>query len=401
MSEAIGMKHAGWLGVVAALAATVLCQGEVTYTPVVISGFPAPGHGTPFHQFGPPSLRNGNVGFVGYSSVYGVYNTAGILHRVADTSTPVPGGSGTFWAIVAETFDGASSAFVGAGINQRSGLYSDQGGQLHVVADTTTAIPSGAGNFSGLGTPAIRNGSLAFLGYGPSDFSGVYSMAGGSHRVADTVMPRPEGGNFTSFSDQWFDFDGQNAFFIGRYTGGRGIYTDAGGTLHSVVRSGDPTPAGGVFQSFANLSADQGRIAFTYTRSGGGGVASNFGGTLEIVADQNTPAPGQAVNLDLFSRASMDDGNVAFQAHFGPTELGIFARYHGELLKIIDTTDTLAGKNVKFVDMDNESFVGNQVAFHVQFDDDTEAIYVATIPEPATVAVLLLAALALPRRSRH
>ena len=59
-------------------------------------------------------------------------------------------------------------------------IYIKIGGKLQVVADTNTAIPSGVGNFTGFQTPSLSNGSVAFTGFGSSGLSGIYTNAGGS-----------------------------------------------------------------------------------------------------------------------------------------------------------------------------------------------------------------------------
>lgn len=56
----------------------------------------------------------GNVGFEGlFDGGEGVYSTLGGLHVVADTSTIVPGGTGTFIEFSSVSFDGERVAFAG------------------------------------------------------------------------------------------------------------------------------------------------------------------------------------------------------------------------------------------------------------------------------------------------
>ena len=70
------------------------------------------------------------------------------------------------------------------------------------VADTSTAIPGGAGTYSGFGTdfnqPSISGSNVAFLGTGAGGQAGIYADFGaGPVRVADTstaipaLRPRP------------------------------------------------------------------------------------------------------------------------------------------------------------------------------------------------------------------
>jgi hypothetical protein len=67
--------------------------------------------------------------------------------RIADTSTPIPNGTGAFtsFLVVTPSVSGSTVAFYGAGSGNQRGIYSSPigGGTLTVVADVTTAIPNG------------------------------------------------------------------------------------------------------------------------------------------------------------------------------------------------------------------------------------------------------------------
>jgi hypothetical protein len=58
---------------------------------------------------------------------------------------------------------------------------------------------------------------------------------------------------------------------------------------------------------------------------------------------------------------------------------------------VFDKGDILDGKLIRQVHMGAEGLDGNQIAMEVNFEDGTDAIYVATlIPEPGTIGLLIV-----------
>ena len=110
--------------------------------------------------------------------------------RIVDTSNSIPGGSGNFVAFNLASLDNGSVAFLGLGSNGQSGIYTSVGGAISRVADTSTPIPGGTGTFTstfsgpqGTSTaflgPSLSNGSVAFIGFGSNNQSGIYTNVGG------------------------------------------------------------------------------------------------------------------------------------------------------------------------------------------------------------------------------
>jgi hypothetical protein len=104
--------------------------------------------------------------------------------RVADKSTIIPGSAVAFAVFNSVAFDGANVAFSGGSFGDISlgGVYKvlgAQGAPLK-VADLSTAIPSGTGNFSAFGFVAIDPGAVVFEGFGSNGQAGLYTDAGGS-----------------------------------------------------------------------------------------------------------------------------------------------------------------------------------------------------------------------------
>jgi hypothetical protein len=105
--------------------------------------------------------------------------------KIADTDTAVPGGTGNFTGFFNPSISNGTVTFYGANSSGgRSGIYIGNG-TLGVVADLTTAIPGGTGNFTSFGTaPSIFNGSVAFFGRGSNGQQGIYADFGmGVERV--------------------------------------------------------------------------------------------------------------------------------------------------------------------------------------------------------------------------
>jgi len=162
-----------------------------------------------FHALLWPVLDGTDVAFLGISlGGPGIYRyAANNLEVVADANTTIPGTSDAFstlaWPL---SIDGGKVAFYGASADrQQRGIYTDAGGSLQVVANQGTAVPETAPPvlFSDFRSPlSLDNGSVAFLGMGISE--GIYTGVGGNLTVvADTNTPIPSpgaSGNFTRFN---------------------------------------------------------------------------------------------------------------------------------------------------------------------------------------------------------
>jgi hypothetical protein len=166
------------------------------------------------------------------------------LRRVADKSTPIPDGTGNFtefyWLALSGTnvLFGASGSSGHGSISQ--GLYLFDGTALRRVADTSTPIPDGTGNFKYLYGNAISGRRVAFLGVHPSGQAGIYLFDGGTlSRIADTTMPLPNGtGNFSNLGMPLISDD--HVAFVA----GGGIYLFDGHTVRQVADQSTPIPNG-------------------------------------------------------------------------------------------------------------------------------------------------------------
>ena len=377
----------GVAGIVASPAAAHL---EVTFTRVADTSTPFPGGTGTFTSLWSTVFGGGAVAFLGANSgtgAAGIYTDAGgALRAVVDGNTPIPGGTGNFEKWMYPSIAGGVVAFGAGPVNQR-GFYRDVGGIVEVVADTSTTLPGGAGlfvNFGHLGDGSTDGANVAFSAEGQLK-RGVYVESGGViSLVADTTTAIPGGtGSFTSFEDP--SLGGGDVAFNALGAAQKGIYTRIGGSLAVVADQTTAVPGGtGNFIGFGRPSIDGGKVAFDAAVPGDGlvtGVYTNVDGALRVVADQNTPVPGGVGYFnyfDYFEGVSLDGGNVAFWAE-DPTRSGIYIEIDGVLYKVVDNNDVLDGDPVLFIStlLAGDALSGNQIGFEASFAEGS-AIYVAT-----------------------
>ena len=166
--------------------------------------------------------------------------------KLADVTTAIPDGTGNFTSFFPQlSTHGGEAAVLAAGSGGQQGIYRLSQGPPIKVADLNTAIPEGTGNFTSfpLASPAISSGNVAFVGNGSAGQQGVYrGMTGPPIKLADLNTAIPGGsGNFTSFLVQGPPIapaiSGENVAFIAGGSGGQQ----------------------GVYRVLANRSADQSR----------------------------------------------------------------------------------------------------------------------------------------------
>ena len=125
----------------------------------------------------PPAGGTGTVFASGLSAPYliAVAPVRSSTVLAAGFSTPIPGGSGNFIAFPnAPSLSGDSVAFVGNGAGGAQGIYAKFGviAPPQRIADLTTPIPSGSGNFTSFypgdpripGEPTVSGNNVAFVG---------------------------------------------------------------------------------------------------------------------------------------------------------------------------------------------------------------------------------------------
>ena len=148
-------------------------------------------------------MKKGNLGLLTSAALFFlciIPSQAGaqpfVLTKVVDTSTPIPGGLGNFTYFLygsppPYTVNGDNVAFHAGGESEQDGIYLFKGTTLIKVADTNTPIPGGSENFAYFSTPVVSGGNVAFWGSN-AEQEGIYLFNGTTlSKVADTNTPNP------------------------------------------------------------------------------------------------------------------------------------------------------------------------------------------------------------------
>jgi hypothetical protein len=311
--------------------------------------------------------------------------------RVADTSSAVPGGSGTFSGFgagsAAPAISGSAVVFYGRDSGSGTpGVYTGTtaGGPLSVVADFHTVAPgqSGTFNFFYPGANSVSGSVVAFPGQ-VSTVHGVYigSVTGGSlFRVVDSTTTLPGGGGtFTEPSAT--AISGTTVAFYSTTSGsGQGIYTatTGGGSLARMADTTTIVPGGSVpFTSFGGLTLSGSTVAFQGKNNGPTANGIYTGdvptGTLTRIADFTTTIPvvggtfGASVNA--FGTPSVSGATVAFRGSGfdsgGHAVGGIYAgsTAGGSLIRVVDTSTTFPGYSGSNTAFNDPAISGTIVAF--------------------------------------
>jgi hypothetical protein len=264
--------------------------------------------------------------------------------QVADSSTAIPGGTGTFTNFpYSPALDGGSVALVGTGVGGQQGVYRFVPPNPTVppnpvkVADLNTAIPGGAGNFTGFaGSPVISGDAVAFLGTGAGGQQGVYRFVPPNPiKVADLSTPIPNGtGVFTAIPTDPC-ISGDAVVFSGSGSAEQqGIYlANTNLTITPIADTNTEVPGGsGNFTSFVPFIPVDPCISGNYAVFFGAGIEGQQGIYLvDIsmpqpppiipVADGNTAIPGGAGNFQFFSALASEANDVAFVGGRGEVDL--------------------------------------------------------------------------------
>lgn len=317
--------------------------------------------------------------------------SAGDLSLIADFDTAIPGGTGNFTAFsfFGNGIEGNTIAFRGGGASDQTGIYAYNGTILEKIADTTTAIPDGTGNFTGFTTAYVDGGDFAFIADGSAAQQGIYLASGATiTRVADQSTPVPGiGGNF-QWSSQ-LGFDGGNLSFWANVTGGTtpgniiGAYSPGGG-LTTLVTTATIVP--GVGTPFTSLSSPADlsgtTVVFGGQFAGGSGLYTIdlAGGAITPVATTATSVPFGSGRFTSFSPAAIDGEEIAFVGNFSGGA-GVYVRQNGRLRQVITTDDTLEGKDVVALVISENALAGGYLAFRAIFTGGAQGIYRLTTSE--------------------
>lgn len=309
------------------------------------------------------------------------------FQRLAGTSTPVPAGAGNFSRFSDVVLDGDSYAFIGYDGSDKQGIYTVSGGQLLRIADTQTPIPGGTGTFTIFGLDAgngiglaWRDGQLAFHAWGADGQRGIYAMTDdGLVAIADTNTTVPGTANkFRVFSAPVVDSG--YVVFAGGYTN-EGIWASSGGTLSKAASAEN---LGSGYRSFSLPSLDGTVVAFV--------AANEFGspdifklnladGTFATSLGRGTQVPGQDSFIWDVSNLVLRDGVIAFSGLALPNDSdtgvagsGVYTDDGGNGLRAV-AYDTQRDRLSNFAAYGGLSVSGGTIAFRKVFNNIDQGIF--------------------------
>jgi hypothetical protein len=370
---------------------------------------------------------------------------------VADTSTLVPGGTGSFDFFDTPTIGGDATVFEGGQRGGEFGLYRAQGGSIQTLVNANTPIPNGNGNFAGISGYASSDQGVAFIGYDSEFQPGVFWADG---KTLQRIGPID---NANYFEIQGLATKGQTVVYGGSPYALDGqrpptLFLFDGNDTQVPLSSGIPIPgaAGQTFTEFAFPALSEDSLAFVgsnFTRGGGPEdlygvyVLSLRDGTLQAIADTNTPTPGGEGTFGqyglVFGAPSIEGSEVSFTAKtgiyrsddqilsrvvdlntlipgtdqtfndFGQSVIrgnqivfqagssnfsGIYTSVEDNLAEVIATGSQIQGKTVSYLQFGSSSWSGDRLVFGAGFDDGSRGIFEAQ-PVPAPASTLGLAVL--------
>ena len=297
-------------------------------------GDPAPDGGT-FVDLGMPLINFGTVAFwaqtTQHTGIYGRSGSKGPL-MIVNNDTQIPGKgvkfSGFDTTPVAET---QQYGFVGHGAGDYSGVFVASGTVVTRIADTGTPMPGGSGNFTYFESPAISSQGIAFFGSrsvsGRATDAGIY-YAGSSPltAVANLKTPAPDGGTFVGFGQPALA-DRLAAFHAKTSQGNDGIYAvTIGSRMDTVADLNTPVPGGvGTFKGFqSDPAAANGMVAFRAYSDIGAGLYLWNGSSLSKIIDVNDTIGGVGIVYFGFGTNDLSSGEISFYAVLKNNVMGIY-----------------------------------------------------------------------------
>jgi hypothetical protein len=392
---------------------------------VIGSGTPLPPNGSGLVVGGLPLDRSLLAARDGFAFAFmarnqlqqnGIYRyDSGVISRVAFEFDPTPDGTGTLTLFSKPlTISASNLAFVGYGLTNQShnvfaGIYLVSDGITTEVVNNSTMIAGAPAPFSDFGNIDLSGDTVTFTGIItlPTETRyGVYRYRN-SHliRIADSGMQLPGGGEVLFATGNVSGGGGYSAFVGSSVTNSvprGGVYLVNPSDQISVVADTHTMIPGSSqnFSGFAgNLAADGPDVAFVASDQGGNaGLYRRVSGMIQLIALRGQSAPGGGT-IQQFGNLSLDDGHIAFGTQFDAAgHYGLYTDVGGPLRRIIATGDTLDGKTITQLLMSEDALEGNSLALEVGFSDFSHVLYIATVPEPTAIGLILACSFLLNRR---
>lgn len=364
---------------------------QPSFNLVVDSSTPFPGTANPFTIFDPPAIADGVIGFEGRAgTVAGVFHWKnGVLTKAADYSTTPSGQSKPFNFFGSFTISAGNGlvAFRGAG-EGFSGVYQFDGNSLQRVADSTTAIPGGTGNFTTLFATSSHGEGLAFIGQDAEFRRGLFSYQKGSlsTRLAPgTIYPGSGAGILGYSSEVGFD-NGNLAFWGSHGPNTNAIFTLVGSTLTKIAER-DQTAVPGTTGKFTLLQSPPeisgSKVAFIGSHATGFGLysANLDGSELTALITSETSIPNGSGGFTGFGAFSFSGEDLVFLGNGSDGQQGIYLLRNGNLSPVIDKNTSLNGKAITSLNFNDSGYTDGELAFSVTFADNSRAIFTTILGE--------------------
>lgn len=284
---------------------------------------------------------------LGLAAVVGMTNVAmcqWTFSLVANSSTQVPSGTGNFTTFSPPALANGNVLFVA---NQNAGIYTNVFGPLSRVADQTSLLPGQPINFSGFGSPTLDGATPVFTG-GNGLVGGIYSGVAPTLSIAadtSTAIPNTSS-TFAHFANAVSK--GGSVGFVGGSDLGTGVgypgaYVKYQGQLSTLADSTTPIPGGGTFAGFQSVAIGSQSAYFVGSSASGSGHTGIYsrplaGGALNTIVSPTTPAPGGGTFTGL-GNVRADHENLAFVGGTTNT-LGAYAYLDGSLISLADRSTT-------------------------------------------------------------
>jgi len=429
-------------------------EGSGSLSNVTQYFFPAPGTSGTFQQLesGANEMNFDDAGNVGFRAQVGILwgvwtGGSGGLSNLMYQGNPAPvTTAGTTFGFPSQVLMNNSGAVTfttqlnGPNPNPfvfNEALWTTIGGTFRAVAVANNPAPGIPGSvLAGLGTPSMNNaGLVAFTGSFLS--TSVSSSTTDALWVGDPNAPVPifltgmaapgtSGLNFASFGPVSLNSSGHVAFW-GNLAGTSpassvGFWSNADGTLRLMARQGDAATGlpGSTYDKLDRFRlSSSGRAVFAATALGSDnvdrlGIWAEQAGNTQLIAASGMQAPGLPAGAVFDNLSSPDinaSGLVVFDAHVLGLGMGIWADDpQGNLFPVVLPTDTLGvGKQILAISL--VPFTGGdasgqpryvndagQLSFVTTFSDDSEGVFVATVPEPTAISAAALLPLLVRKR---
>jgi hypothetical protein len=412
-----------------ALAAPLVNADTRLFPKIADQNTPVPGGLSNFTAYTQPQVSGGNIVFAGSgtndaSGIYRFDPQANALSIVIDPNTALPGGEQLAGSVtgVGLSVYGPDVSFVAYApdIPDRR-LITTRGG-LHIVTTNVSVPPFGPGTPTSTDAKGYAFGEnyevtlqtpVLMSGFASANNAGAVSLTPPSLPILHFITRDGQVGY--SSNRRFVGTTGQYEFVA---PGFGQIFSDGGG-IPSQQQVGVLLPgqsSGYVFSASAPgsvgplFSVDDNRnVAFRAAAVDlalqplfSGIYVHPSGGQTQAVVTDSTIIPGfdGTTKFSSFSNLAIDGPVVAFIGAGGSTS-GIFAASGGSLVEIISNGDTLDGRTVTSLNFsDDRPLSGNQLVFTAGFSDGSNGLFLAQVPEPSTIAVLVLTAVPLLSRRR-